>query len=229
MTRAVKRDTKASGIQGILRGDSGCFSPALKICQNPLPHLKLRTFRCINTILLSFPAFLNPLRTPQPGYSLCPNDSPFPTVMPSRCRLCLSEPMVLAMQQQRLCCPQRNASRGLYVDHLDNEKLNNTSTNCASVPCPRTRPIAGCTTTTPPASKASPDAAAIGHARIWVQGKMIHLGYHDHIYDASLIYDQAASQVHRPRPVCQLPQPGLHSRTLHSDARQERNLSGGGR
>jgi hypothetical protein len=85
-----------------------------------------------------------------------------------------------------------NAPRGLYVDHIDNDKLNNTRSN-----------LRLCTQSQNQANRRLHKNNSSGfkgvtrrgnrwHARIWVQEKQIHLGYHDKAYQASMLYDHAA-------------------------------------
>ncbi len=85
-----------------------------------------------------------------------------------------------------------NAQRGQYVDHIDNDTLNNCRAN-----------LRLCTQSQNQANRRKHRNNTSGykgvtrrgdrwHARIEVRGRVIHLGYHDSAERASRVYDHAA-------------------------------------
>lgn len=84
------------------------------------------------------------------------------------------------------------ATHGQYVDHIDHDRLNNVRSNlrlCTQSQNQANRRLQKNSTT---GYKGVVRSGERWHARIWVQGKCIHLGYHDNDYAAALVYDQAA-------------------------------------
>lgn len=85
-----------------------------------------------------------------------------------------------------------NTPHGLYVDHIDNNNLNNIRANlrlCTQSQNQANRRLHKNNTSS---YKGVTRRGDRWHARIWVQGRMIHLGYHDKAYVASMVYDHAA-------------------------------------
>lgn len=85
-----------------------------------------------------------------------------------------------------------DAQRGQYVDHIDNDKLNNTRSNlrlCTQSQNQANRRLHKNNTS---GYKGVTRRGSRWHARIEVNGKSIHLGYHDSALQASRIYDHAA-------------------------------------
>lgn len=85
-----------------------------------------------------------------------------------------------------------DAPRGRYVDHIDNNKLNNTRINlrlCTGSQNQANRRLHRNNTS---GFKGVTRRGDRWHARIEVNGKSIHLGYHDSAHQASLVYDHAA-------------------------------------
>jgi hypothetical protein len=84
------------------------------------------------------------------------------------------------------------AERGQYVDHIDHNRLNNVRSNlrlCTQSQNQANRRLQKNSTT---GYKGVTRRGDRWHARIWVEGKCIHLGYHANAYRAALIYDHAA-------------------------------------
>ena len=84
------------------------------------------------------------------------------------------------------------AGRGRYVDHIDNDRLNNVRSN-----------LRLCTQSENQANRRLHKNSSSGYkgvtrhenywnARIWVNGRCVHLGYHSDPHTASMIYDHAA-------------------------------------
>lgn len=84
------------------------------------------------------------------------------------------------------------AKRGQYVDHIDHNRLNNTRSNlrlCTQSENQANRRLHKNSST---GYKGVTRHGSYRHARLWVNGTCVHLGYHEDAYTASMVYDHAA-------------------------------------
>lgn len=97
----------------------------------------------------------------------------------------------VTIRMHRLVCP---AVRGLVVDHVDGNRLNNTKENLRAVPPGHN--------TQNSRKKKKPKSGFLGveftgrtyRARITVRGKVIQLGSYETAEEAARVYDEAAKK-----------------------------------
>ncbi len=85
-----------------------------------------------------------------------------------------------------------NALRGLYVDHINGNKLDNRRSNLRLCTQSQNQANRRLHRNNSSGFKGVTNRGSRWHARIWVREQQIHLGYHATAYRASLVYDHAA-------------------------------------
>ena len=91
-----------------------------------------------------------------------------------------------------------NAQRGQYVDHLDGNVKNNQRANLRLCTASENLANRGLFRNSTTRYKGVTRRGNRWHARIWLRKQMIHLGYHDDAYRASMLYDHAARRFFGP-------------------------------
>ena len=105
------------------------------------------------------------------------------------------------------------AQSGQTIDHIDGNRLNNTRANLRRVTPKQNQQNRKVTTQSASGYKGVTAAQGRWLARIYVDGRQIHLGYHDSAIDAATIYDHAARRFFGPYARVNLPQ--LHDMGFH--------------